>query len=79
MGSIINLESTFSKEIEELCKNQKEGKYIDVILELCDKHGIEPESVAKLLTKPIREKLKAEFEDRNMIRGGGKKTKLPLD
>jgi hypothetical protein len=79
MGSIINIESTFSKEIEELCKNQKDGMYIDAILELCEKHGIEPESVAKLVTKPIREKLKMEFESRNMIRGGGKKTKLPLD
>jgi hypothetical protein len=60
-----------------LCKNRKDGRYIDAILELCEKHGIEPESIAKLVTKPIREKLKSEFEDRNMIRG--KKTKLPLD
>jgi hypothetical protein len=79
MGSIINIEDTFSKEIEELCKNRKEGKYIDAILELCEKHGIEPESVAKLVTKPIREKLKAEFEDRNMLRGTKKSSKLPLD
>ena len=79
MGSIINIEDTFSKEIEELCKNRKEGKYIDAILELCDKHGIEPESVAKLVTKPIREKLKAEFEDKNMMRGKKKSSKLPLD
>jgi hypothetical protein len=47
-------------------------------LELCEKHGIEPESVAKLVTKPIREKLKAEFENKNMLKGG-KKAKLPLD
>jgi hypothetical protein len=79
MGSIINIEESFSKEIEELCKNRKGGKYIDAILELCEKYGIEPESVAKLVTKPIREKLKAEFEDRNMIRGGKKLSKLPLD
>ena len=79
MGSIINIEETFSKEIEELCKNRKEGKYIDAILELCEKHGIEPESVAKLVTKPIREKLKAEFEDRNMLRGMKKSSKWPLD
>jgi len=79
MGSIINIEETFSKEIEELCKNRKDGKYIDAILELCEKHGIEPESVAKLVTKPIREKLKAEFEDKNMMRGAKKSSKLPLD
>ena len=79
MGSIINIEENFSKEIEELCKTKKEGfAYIDAILELCEKYGVEPESVAKLLTKPIREKLKAEFEDRNMMRGS-KKSRLPLD
>ena len=78
MGSIINIEETFSKEIEELCKTKKEGLYIDAILELCEKYAVEPESVAKLLTKPIREKLKAEFEDRNMMRGS-KKSRLPLD
>ncbi len=78
MGSIVNIEETFSKEIEELCLTRKDGRYIDVILELCEKHGIEPESVAKLVTKPIREKLKAEFENKNMLKGG-KKAKLPLD
>jgi hypothetical protein len=78
MGSIINIETTFSKEIEELCRDRKDGQYIDAILELCEKYGIEPESVAKLVTKPIREKLKAEFENKNMLKGG-KKSKLPLD
>lgn len=79
MGSIINIEENFSKEIEELCKTKKEGfAYIDAILELCEKYAVEPESVAKLLNKPIREKLKAEFEDRNMLRGS-KKSRLPLD
>ena len=78
MGSIVNIEETFSREIEELCLTRKDGRYIDVILELCEKHGIEPESVAKLVTKPIREKLKAEFEIKNMLKGG-KKAKLPLD
>ena len=78
MGSIVNIEETFSREIEELWLTRKDGRYIDVILELCEKHGIEPESVAKLVTKPIREKLKAEFENKNMLKGG-KKAKLPLD
>jgi hypothetical protein len=78
MGSIINIEENFSREVEELCKNRKDGLYIDAILELCEKYAVEPESVAKLLTKPIREKLKAEFEDRNML-VGSKKSRLPLD
>lgn len=78
MGSIINLEETFSKEIEEFCKSGKDVKYIDAVLEICERHGIEPESIAKLVSKPLREKLRVEFEQMNMIRGG-KKSKLPLD
>lgn len=78
MGSIINIEENFSREVEDLCKTRKDGLYIDAILELCEKYAVEPESVAKLLTKPIREKLKAEFEDRNML-AGSKKSRLPLD
>lgn len=79
MGSIINFEETFTKEIEELCKTRRDGRYIDAVLEICERHGIEPESIAKLVNKPLREKLRVEFEQMNMIRGGGKKSKLPLD
>jgi hypothetical protein len=79
MGSIVNIDHDFSKEVEELTKNKKNGKYIETIIDLCEKYGIEPESAAKLLSKPIREKLKSEFEALNMVRGKRKTTKLPLD
>jgi hypothetical protein len=52
---------------------------MESIIDLCEKYGIEPESAAKLLSKPIREKLKSEFETLNMVRGKQKTTKLPLD
>lgn len=79
MGSIVNLDHDFSKEVEELTRTRKNGKYMEAIIDLCEKYGIEPESAAKLLSKPIREKLKAEFESLNMVRGKRKSTKLPLD
>jgi hypothetical protein len=52
---------------------------MESVMDLCEKYGIEPESAAKLLSKPIREKLKSEFESLNMVRGKRKTTKLPLD
>ena len=79
MGSIVNISHDFSKEVEELTLKKKEGKYLETILELCDQYGIDPESAAKLLSKPLREKLKTEFESLNMIRGRRKKSRLPLD
>jgi len=78
MGSILKVEETFSKEVEEICRKRKDASLIDAILEICEKYEIEPESVSKLVTKPLRERLKAEFEDRNMIKGG-RKPRLPLD
>ena len=79
MGSIVNIQHDFSKEGEEATQKKKDGKYVETILELCEEYGIEPESAAKLLSKPLREKLKAEFEAMNMIRGRRKKSKLPID
>lgn len=78
MGSILKVEETFSKEVEEICLKRKDASLIDAILEVCEKYQIEPEAVSKLVTKPLRERLKAEFEDRNMMRGG-RKSRLPLD
>ena len=67
MGSIIGIEN-FCKEVEETVRNQREKSYMDAILAVCEKHGIEPESVAKSLTKPIKERLKAEAQRKNLIR-----------
>lgn len=78
MGSILKIEETFAREVEELCRSRKDSSVIDAIIELCERHQIEPESVAKLVSKPIKERLKAEFEQRNMIRGG-RRSRLPLD
>jgi len=75
----MNLDHDFSKEVEETTQKRKNGKYMETVLDLCEKYGIEPESAAKLLSKPIREKLKSEFETLNMVRGKRKTSKLPLD
>ncbi len=75
----MNIDHDFSKEVELLTRSRMSGKYMESIIDLCEKYGIEPESAAKLLSKPIREKLKSEFELLNMVRGKRKTTKLPLD
>jgi hypothetical protein len=45
---------------------------MEVIVDLCEKHGIEPEAAAKLLTKPIKERLKAEGQKSNMLKKDSK-------
>ena len=66
----------FAEEIESLVL-QSEMNYIDAIVTYCDDKGIEVESVSKLISKPLKEKLKYEAMELNYL----KKTsrgKLPL-
>ena len=59
-------------EIESLVLS-KEVSYMDAILYLCEKYSIEPEFIAKFLSKPIIQQLKAEGENLNLL---PKSTKL---
>jgi len=75
MGSIINLQNDFCREVEELYKSRKDTTYVEVIVDLCEKHGIEPEAAAKLLSKPLKERLKAEGQKMNIVK---KNNRLPI-
>lgn len=66
----------FAEEIEALVLNTSMN-YIEAIVEFCEERGIEIESVSKLISKPLKDKLKYEATELNYL----KKTsrgKLPL-
>jgi len=64
----------FPKEVENHVK--KYGvSYIDSVIAVCDRYGIEPQVAAKFLSKPIIEKIKAEGQELNLL---PKKSKLPV-
>ena len=66
----------FAEEIESMVLNTQ-MTYIEAIVEFCEEKGIEVESVSKLISKPLKEKLKYEATELNYL----KKTsrgKLPL-
>jgi hypothetical protein len=69
-------QSRFSQDIENLVL--KSGlNYIEAIISYCEENNIEFESVSKLISKPLKEKLKHEAQQLNYL----KKTtraKLPL-
>lgn len=54
------------KEIQSLVL-AKEMSYMDAILFLCEKYSVEPELMAKCLSKPIIEQLRAEGEGLNLL------------
>jgi len=69
-----NVEEIFSKDVENhVIKNG--GGYIDAVLELCEKHNIEPQLAAKFLSKPIVEKLHLEGQKTNIL---PRSSKLPV-
>ena len=65
----------FSQHIER--KAVSAGNYIDVLVEYCTRNEIEIESVKKLLTSSLKEKIKAEAIGLNLVKGQ-KSCKLPI-
>ena len=66
----------FAQEIEKLVKQEKIN-YIDAIVLYCEENSIEIDSITKLISKPLKEKLKCDAQQLNFM----KKTtraKLPL-
>jgi ribosomal protein S12 methylthiotransferase accessory factor YcaO len=57
----------FSTEVEILV-NSDSMSYIDAIIHFCDKNEIELETVSKLISKPLKEKLKHEAQQLNFIK-----------
>ena len=60
--------SKFAQEIEYLVKTNEEMNYIDAIIYFCEKNNIELESVPKLISKPLKEKIKSNAIDLNFLK-----------
>jgi hypothetical protein len=58
----------FSQEVEKIALTNLDMNYIDAVLHLCDINEIEVESVSKLISKPLKEKLKCEAQKLNFIK-----------
>jgi len=56
----------FPREVENHAK-QYTVSYIDAVIAVCEKYGIEPQVGAKFLSKPIIEKIKAEGQELNLL------------
>ena len=50
----------FTEEIETIANEGSGMKYIDAIVHFCEENNVDIESVPKLLSKPLKEKLKYE-------------------
>ena len=72
-GNIMNLEELavmtpkkFAIKIEELVKVGG-VTYMDAILDYCEKNQMEPDAVAPLISKPLKEKIEADARELNFL------------
>ena len=69
-------QSKFAQEIEGLVKTYN-FNYIDAILTFCEEHKIELDAVSKLISKPLKEKLKYDAIQLNFMKKTSR-AKLPV-
>ena len=66
----------FAIEIEKIVANE-DLNYIDAILHYCDTNSLEIESITKLISKPLKERLKWDAIRLNFMKKTSR-AKLPL-
>jgi hypothetical protein len=60
--------SKFAQEIENLVRVNVDMNYIDAIIHFCEQNNIDVESVPKLISKPLKEKIKCEAMELNFLK-----------
>ena len=67
----------FTEEIEKIHFDNAGMTYIDSIVFFCEKNGIDVEAVPKLISKPLKEKIKCEAIELNFLKRTSH-AKLPI-
>ena len=67
----------FTEAIENIALENKGMSYVDAIVHFCEKNNLDVESVPKLITKPLKEKLKCEAMELNLLKRTSH-AKLPI-
>ena len=67
----------FTEAIENIALENKGMSYVDAIVHFCEKNNLDVESVPKLITKPLKEKLKGEAMELNLLKRTSH-AKLPI-
>ena len=58
----------FAMAIEDIVKQwQGNTTYMDAILDYCEKNQMEPDAVAPLISKPLKEKIEADARELNFL------------
>ena len=58
----------FAQQIEEIVQINIEMNYIDAIVYFCEQNSVDLESVPKLISKPLKDKIKFEAMELNFLK-----------
>ena len=58
----------FAQQIEELVQINIEMNYIDAIVYFCEQNSVDLDSVPKLISKPLKDKIKFEAMELNFLK-----------
>ena len=58
--------SSFSLYIEKVAK-EKKMQYMDAVLQYCADNFIDPDDIAKMINKSLRDKIEVEMREANML------------
>jgi hypothetical protein len=58
----------FSQEVERIALGNPDMNYIDSVIHYCETNEIEIDSVGKLISKPLKEKLRHEAQQLNFMK-----------
>ena len=72
--ALVQTPKKFSLEIEEIAK-EKRISHMDAVLDYCQKNEIEPDTVGRLITKGLKEKIEANARELNYLE---KQAQLPI-
>ena len=67
----------FAEAIEKLVLLNKDMNYIDAIVHFCEQNSLDLESVPKLISKPLKEKIKCDALELNFMKQTSR-AKLPV-
>ena len=67
----------FAEEIEKIIKKNPEFNYIEAIISFCEEKEIDVDLISKLISKPLKEKIKRDAIELNYMKKTSR-AKLPL-
>ena len=72
--TLLQTTKKFSLEIENIAK-EKRISHMDAVIDYCQKNNVEPDTVGRLITKGLKEKIEANARELNYLE---KQAQLPI-